>query len=137
MTEIPGYIYWLTRTTFIFWAICLLVVALLPNYRPIAFGLIAGSAVSYVNTKYLARKVRLITEAAANGEKKKRGLGFSQRAAVSVAAVILAVKFPQWFEMYALAGSLVFAPFALIVIGFVLSRHAERNSANERGEKNA
>lgn len=139
MNEIPSYIYWLTRTTFGFLALCFLSVAILPDYRSIAFGLIVGSAVSFVNTKYLARKVQKMTDEAASGTGKRfKGLGFAQRAAFSIGAVILAVEFPHVFEIHALAGSLVFAPFALVVIGFILSRREKKlDSDNERGEKNA
>lgn len=137
MNEIPSYIYWLTRTTFVFLALCFLAVAFLPQSRPIAFGMIVGSAVSYINTKYLAKKVSMMTEAAATGRRGPKGLGFAQRAAISIGAVVLAIEFPHLFEIHALAGSLVFAPFVLIVIGYFLSRHERDNSDNERGEKNA
>lgn len=139
MNEIPSYIYWLTRTTFVFLAFCFIAVALLPDYRPISFGLIVGTAVSFVNTKYLARKVQKMTDEAASGTGKRfKGLGFAQRAAISIGGVILAIEFPHLFEIHALAGSLVFAPFALVVIGFFLSRHQSKlESADERGEKNA
>ncbi|WP_458121086.1 ATP synthase subunit I [Paenibacillus sp. Z6-24] len=139
MNEIPSYICWLTRTTFVFLAFCFLAVALLPEYRSIFFGIIVGSMVSFVNTKYLARKVQKMTDEAASGTGKRfKGLGFAQRAAISIGGVILAIEFPHLFEIHSLAGSLVFAPFALIIIGFFLSRHESKlNSANERGEKNA
>ncbi|MNR48831.1 hypothetical protein D3C85_1681180 [compost metagenome] len=49
-------------------------------------------------------------------------MGFGVRAALSILAVMLALKAPGYFNVIAVAGSLVLAQFLILFIGFRFSR---------------
>ncbi len=85
-------------------------------------GIALGSAVSWINAVYLGRKVRQVLDAAVNGGSKRLNMGFLTRTALAVLAVFAAMKFPQHLNVYAVAGSLVFAQFFLLFIGIRFSR---------------
>ncbi|CAM2929590.1 ATP synthase subunit I [Paenibacillus sediminis] len=123
MNELSKYRRVLTMLTLYFLALCFLVAAFLPSYRSIALGLILGSSVSLINVIYLGYRVRKVTEAVASGKAGKRsGLGFGVRAALSILVVFVAMKKPEYFNVIAVAGSLVLAQFLILFIGFGFSR---------------
>lgn len=105
-----------------FLSLCLVGSALLPNLQSILLGLALGAAVSWINAVYLGRKVRRVLDAAAAGEKKRINMGFLTRAATAVLAVFVAMRYPDTFNLYAVVGSLAFAQFYLLFIGFKSSR---------------
>ncbi|MGZ7445658.1 ATP synthase subunit I [Paenibacillus sp. TH7-28] len=112
----------LTAGTLGFLALCFLGGALLPSLQSIMLGIALGAAVSWINAYYLGRKVRRLADAAAAGEPKRINMGFLTRTATAVLAVIAAMKYPQYLNVYAVAGSLVFAQFYLLIIGIKYSR---------------
>ncbi|MNU86012.1 ATP synthase I chain [compost metagenome] len=123
MNELTKYRRVLTMLTLYFLALCLLVAAFLPSYRSVALGLILGSSVSFINILYLGYKVKKVTEAVASNKAGNRsGMGFGVRAALSILAVMLALKAPGYFNVIAVAGSLVLAQFLILFIGFRFSR---------------
>ena len=124
MNELSKYQLIVIRVVLFFAAFCLLISVFLPAYRLVANGLILGSAVSCFNVLYMARKIRRVADMAATvmQEKRKRiGLGFGMRLLTSIVAIIIALKFPQYFNKVAVAASLVFAQFLLQIIGTVFS----------------
>ncbi|MCK8488229.1 ATP synthase subunit I [Paenibacillus sp. MBLB2552] len=125
MDELSKYSRALTAGTLGFLALCFLGGALLPEYQSIMLGIALGSAVSWINAVYLSRKVRQVLDAAVNGGSKRLNMGFLTRAALAVLAVFAAMKFPQHLNVYAVAGSLVFAQFLLLFIGIRFSRKPE------------
>lgn len=125
MDELSKYQRALTVGTLVFLMLCFLGGALLPKYQSIFLGIALGSAVSSINAVYLGRKVRQVSEAALNGGSKRLNLGFLTRVALAVLAVFAAIKNPQFLNMYAVAGGLVFAQFYLLFIGIRFSRKPE------------
>lgn len=112
----------LTAGTLGFLTLCFLGGALLPDYQSIMLGMALGAAVSWINAYYLGRKVRHVLDAAVNGGSKRLNMGFLTRAALAVLAVFTAMELPQYFNVYAVAGSLVFAQFLLLFLGIRFSR---------------
>ncbi|MBS5912432.1 ATP synthase subunit I [Paenibacillus macerans] len=112
----------LTAGTLGFLALCFLGGALLPGLQSIMLGMALGAAVSWINAYYLGRKVRRLGDAAAAGEAKRINMGFLTRTATAVLAVFAAMKYPQHLNVYAVAGSLVFAQLYLLIIGIKYSR---------------
>lgn len=114
----------LTAGTLGFLALCFLGGAFLPGLQSIMLGMALGAAVSWINAYYLGRKVRRVADAAAAGESKRINMGFLTRTATAVLAVLAAMKYPQYLNLYAVAGSLVFAQFYLLFIGIKYSRNS-------------
>ncbi|MBP2001822.1 ATP synthase protein I [Paenibacillus shirakamiensis] len=123
MSELPKYRKVLTMLTLYFVALCLLLAALMPSYRSVPQGLILGSVVSWINAYYLGYKVMKVTDAAASGQSARRmGMGFGVRAALSILAVMMTVKLPMYFNVFAVVGSLVLAQFLILFIGIRFSK---------------
>lgn len=108
-----------------FLALCFIGGAILPQYQSIMLGIALGAAVSWLNAYYLSRKVQQVLDAAVTGTSKRLNMGFLTRAALAVLAVFAAMKYPEYFNLYAVAGSLVFAQFFLLFIGIRFSRKEE------------
>lgn len=125
MDELSKYRRALTVGTLVFLMLCFLGGALLQEYQSIFLGVALGSAVSTVNALYLGRKVQQVSDAALNGSSKRLNLGFLTRTALAILAVFAAMKNPQFLNMYAVAGGLVFAQFYLLFTGIRLSRKQE------------
>ncbi|CAH0118087.1 MULTISPECIES: ATP synthase subunit I [unclassified Paenibacillus] len=83
----------LIRITCFFLAFCLLLWIVLPEYRSLILGVIAGTSVSAFNSIHLAIRTRMFTEAALEG--KRKHTGFAVRAAMSVLVVLAAYKLEQ------------------------------------------
>lgn len=140
MNELSRYRIVLLRVVLFFIALCLVAAALLPSHRAIAQGLILGSAVSCFNVLHMASRVGKITDAAekvAGGTKleKRVGIGFSLRLLTSVIAVMIPLKFPQYFNVIAVVGSLVFAHFLLQILGMMFSIKEEKQTAKEKAKQ--
>ncbi|MGQ8873543.1 ATP synthase subunit I [Paenibacillus sp. TSA_86.1] len=105
--------------------ICFLAAAFMPRVETIALGLALGTGISWINAFYLGYKVRKMSDEAAEGNLKRVNLGFLTRAALAVLGIFLSMRFPQYFNTYAVAGGLVIAQFSLLIIGIIYSRRAE------------
>ncbi|MNI48397.1 ATP synthase I chain [compost metagenome] len=122
MDELSKYSRALTVGTLGFLTLCFLGGALLPEYQSIALGMALGGGVSWFNAYYLGRKVRQVSEAALAGNSKRFNMGFLTRTAMAVLSVYVAMKYPQLFNLYAVAGSLAFAQLFLLFVGIRFSR---------------
>ncbi|MNM61572.1 ATP synthase I chain [compost metagenome] len=122
MDELSKYSRALTVGTLGFLMLCFLGGALLPEYQSIALGMALGGGVSWFNAYYLGRKVRQVSEAAVAGQMKRLNMGFLTRTAMAVLSVYVAMKYPQHFNLYAVAGSLAFAQLFLLFVGIRFSR---------------
>ncbi|CAH1195553.1 MULTISPECIES: ATP synthase subunit I [Paenibacillus] len=125
MSELTRLRKWMTVCVMTILMICFLIAALFPDIQTIAVGLALGVGISWINASYLGRKVRIMSEDAAGGNLKRVNLGFLTRAALAVLGVFLAMRYPQYFNTYAVVGGLVFAQFSLLFIGIILSRNTE------------
>lgn len=61
-------------------------------------GLTLGALISLINTIYTARKVIRLGDVAVSGENRKVSLGFATRLAMSLLAVMIAIRFPDIFD---------------------------------------
>lgn len=151
MSELPKYMRWLTRVTYTMLAIGAVWMLIAPHHHPVLLGIIFGVSISCMSAYYLAYRVRKITDAAAEGRKFRGGLGFSWRAIAAIGALVVAIEFPHEVNLQALLGSLVVAPFILLIFGIVFNLKGSREEtarfeamrqekarlAEERGEKDA
>ncbi|WMT40710.1 ATP synthase subunit I [Paenibacillus sp. D2_2] len=125
MDELSKYRRALTIGTLILLTLCFLGGALLPEHQSILLGLALGAGVSWLNSYYLGRKVRQVSEAAVSGGSKRLSMGFLTRAALAILAVYAALKNPQYLNVYAVAGGLVFAQLYLLIVGIRFSRKSQ------------
>lgn len=123
MDDLNSYVKHVTRFTLVFMSICLLVWALFPSIRIYAAGLILGTAVSLLNTRYLSVKIMQMSELVIQRERKRFNLGFLTRAAIALLTVMLALKWDQVDLVSTIAG-LIFTQLATILVGiFLLSKN--------------
>lgn len=105
------------RYTFIILFIFLLGV-FTPYYQFFA-GLLIGGAVSLLNTYYTARKINRMGEIASQLGEDFQGrymsTGMSTRVATSVLIVLLAMKFPEYFNLYTTIFGLFIAQLISVV----------------------
>ncbi|WP_458124336.1 ATP synthase subunit I [Paenibacillus sp. Z3-2] len=102
--------------------VCFLTAAFMPRLETIALGLALGAAISLINAIYLGYKVKKVADGAAEGNLKRVNLGFLTRAALAVLGIFISMRYPQYFNIYAVAGGLVIAQFSLLIIGIIKSR---------------
>lgn len=100
-------------------AVCLVIAELVPGHRAVFYGVILGSSVSCLNVLHTGYRVRRVTQNVTEG-RKGSGFGFGVRIATSVLAVVLALKFPRYFDEIAVCASLVVGQFLLFIISFAL-----------------
>ena len=109
---------------------CLILWALLPEWKPIMQGLMVGLAASTFNAILMKRRVGLITEAAMTEGSKRKGLGFGNRIATVLLVAMLAYRYPDTLNMpAALSGSMVM-PFVLLAVAIV---HTLKENSNGKG----
>jgi len=94
---------------------CLILWAVIPEWKPVMMGLVVGLAASALNAFLLRRRVSMITQAALEEGSRKRGLGFGNRIAMVLLVAMLAYRYPETLNMpAALSGSMVM-PFVILV----------------------
>lgn len=86
-------------------------------YQAIFAGLILGSCFSYVNLWLLMRRMRRFDQAITNG-KKVRSLGSLSRMATAAIAVIIALKYEQYFYMISVVWGLM-TTYIVIMIDYL------------------
>lgn len=125
MSELTRYRRWMTASVMYVLMICFLTAAFVPRLETIALGLALGAGISWINAFYLGYKVRKMSDDAAEGNLKRVNLGFLTRAALAVLGIYVSMRFPHFFNTYAVAGGLVIAQFSLLIIGIIMSRKTE------------
>ncbi|MBC5635635.1 ATP synthase subunit I [Ornithinibacillus sp. BX22] len=94
-------------------------------YLRIFLGLLLGSAISFYNLYLLQKKTIEFTEAVAK-KQKARGLGTISRFAAAALAVIIALRYEEYFNMIAVIIGLM-TSYLVIMIDFIMNKN--KNSA--------
>ncbi|MBS3679246.1 ATP synthase subunit I [Ornithinibacillus massiliensis] len=94
-------------------------------YLRIFLGLLLGSAISFYNLYLLQKKTIEFTEAVAK-KQKARGLGTISRFAAAALAVIIALRYEEYFNMIAVIIGLM-TSYLVIMIDFIINKN--KNSA--------
>ncbi|MEN2465331.1 ATP synthase subunit I [Ornithinibacillus sp. FSL M8-0202] len=94
-------------------------------YLRIFLGLLLGSAISFYNLYLLQKKTIEFTEAVAK-KQKTRGLGTISRFAAAALAVIIALRYEEYFNMIAVIIGLM-TSYLVIMIDFIMNKN--KNSA--------
>lgn len=114
------------RSTLFFVAACLLLWAAVPDYRPIAAGLILGAAASLVNAFLLKRRIELLGQMSMQSGRRPMGLGMASRLATVLLAVLIAMRFSEHFALPAVVAACFYVQFAIFFVG--LLRHWKRSN---------
>ncbi|WP_102026428.1 ATP synthase subunit I [Salirhabdus sp. Marseille-P4669] len=99
-------------------------------YQNVFLGLILGSSISFFNLWVLQRKINQVGHAAANNV-AARAIGTFSRLAGAALAVIIALRYPQYFHMIAVVIGLM-TIYIVIMIDFIL--HHKDTYPRKRGE---
>ncbi|MBB6447177.1 ATP synthase subunit I [Bacillus benzoevorans] len=89
------------------------------DYQTIFLGLILGTAISLFNLWNLARRTEKFGEAVVKGGRKKRSLGMFTRMAASIAGVIIAMEFPEYFHVLSVVIGLMAAYIVIMIDSFL------------------
>ena len=116
MNDLSAHMRTVFRLACVFYAICLLLWAFVPSYQAQAAGLLLGSVVSLVNAQLLMAKINQISKMAAEHTGKRVNIGFVSRAAMSLIAVMISLKFPQ-FDLICTIIGLFFVQMATLLMG--------------------
>lgn len=111
-------------------AICMVLWAVLPVYRPLFAGLVLGGSVGSLNLAYLGRKVRIVGEmAAAQAVGKRLNLGFLTRASLAALAAILAAR----SEHISLPGTVIglFGGYLVTLLLFIVLKQEESRNVGK------
>lgn len=121
MTDMGSIVNMITRVAFGLMSVSLLVWAFAPEYRAISLGLFLGMAVGLVNIRYLALKVRQVTESVGQGKRGKMSLGFLTRLCFGLLVIMVAVRFEEHVSLAAAIAGLLLMPVLLIPVSIALS----------------
>ncbi|GIO26858.1 ATP synthase subunit I [Ornithinibacillus bavariensis] len=92
-------------------------------YMRIFLGLLLGSTISFYNLYLLQKKTIEFTEAVAKKE-KARGIGTISRLAAVALAVIIALRYEEYFQMIAVIIGLM-TSYIVIMIDFILFKNKD------------
>lgn len=105
-------------------------------YREIFSGLILGTSISFFNLWLLQVKVDRVGQAAeqyqSQEKKKKQTLGSVSRLAMAALAVLIALRYPQYFHLPFVVVGLM-TSYIVMIIDFAL--HQKEKTTGKRGEK--
>jgi len=88
------------------------------GYQTIFAGLILGTAISTFNVWLLMKKSQQVGASAAGG-KPSRSIGTASRYAAAVLAVIIALEYPQYINVYTTVLGLVTANVVIVIDYFI------------------
>jgi ATP synthase protein I len=88
------------------------------SYKDVFLGLILGSSISFYNLWLLQRKINHVGQAAAKNT-TARAIGTFSRFAGAALAVVIALRYPQYFHMIAVVIGLI-TIYIVIMIDFAL-----------------
>ncbi|MEN2767294.1 ATP synthase subunit I [Ornithinibacillus xuwenensis] len=92
-------------------------------YLSIFLGLLLGSTISFYNLYLLQKKISEFTEAIAK-KQKARGLGTISRFAAAALAVIIALRYEEYFNMIAVIIGLM-TSYLVIMIDFMMYKNKD------------
>ena len=99
------------------------------GYQTIFAGLILGTAISTFNVWLLMKKSQQVGASAAGG-KPSRSIGTASRYAAAVLAVIIALEYPQYINIYTTVLGLVTANVVIVIDYFIHKSNV--NNGEER-----
>ncbi|MCT1901173.1 ATP synthase subunit I [Oceanobacillus sojae] len=113
------------RKWMLYWlAILVLCAGFLP-YTRIFLGLILGSSISLYNLWLLQYKSEKLGKTIAAGEKARTGLGTFSRMAAAVLAVVVAIRFEEYFHLYAVIFGIV-SSYLMMAVDVIVYQIAMR-----------
>jgi ATP synthase protein I len=95
------------------------------SYKTIFLSLILGTCFSFLNLWMLVRKTESFDKAIAKG-KKVRSLGSLQRMATAAIAVIIALRYPQYFQIIYLVLGLMTSYIVIMIDYFYHALHVHK-----------
>jgi len=95
------------------------------DYRAIFAGLILGTLLGTFNLWLLARKARQVGEAAAGG-RQARSIGSASRYASAILGAMIAIKYPEYFNVIFTVLGLVTA-YVVMIIDFFIHKSNDNN----------
>jgi ATP synthase protein I len=131
MNEFSAHLKTVQNVFFFFLSFCLVVWAIFTDYRPYSAGLILGSAVSMINARYLAWKIRKLSDRVIaappeQGVPRTTGIGFLTRAAIAALAGLIAFRYPQHVALPTTIVGYFFAQLATIVLGILSTKRSTK-----------
>ncbi|TDF93553.1 ATP synthase subunit I [Paenibacillus piri] len=131
MNDLSAHLKTVQNVFLFFLSFCLAVWAIFVDYRPYLAGLMLGSAASMINARYLAWKIRKLSEkviAAPSEQKPPRqaGIGFLTRAAIAGLAGLVAVRYPQHVALATTVAGYFFAQLATLVLGIISIKRSNK-----------
>ncbi|HEX7058153.1 MAG TPA: ATP synthase subunit I [Bacilli bacterium] len=118
MDEFSAHLKAVSKVSLVFLGICLLGWFAVPRYHSYFAGLLLGAAASWINSMYLALKIRLAADAVLRKTGKKVNIGFVPRAAISLLAVLVSLEAEDIAFSTTLAG-LFFTQLVTLLLGII------------------
>jgi len=125
MDEFSAHLKTVQNVFYFFLSFCLVLWAVFVEFRPYAAGVMLGACASMINAKYLAWKIRKLSDkviAVAADEQKgpyRGNIGFLTRGAIAALAGIAAVRYPQYFSLPTTIAGYFFVQLATLVLGII------------------
>ncbi|MCZ8514820.1 ATP synthase subunit I [Paenibacillus filicis] len=126
MDDFSGHLKTVQRIAIFFLSFCFMGWALAVNARPLFAGLILGTAVSWMNARYLAWKIGQLTTAVLEKSGRKINMGFITRAATSLLAVVIAYRFQEHVALSTTLAGLFFVQLATLLLGIFSNLRARK-----------
>jgi len=120
MTDMSSIVNTVTRVAFLLMSASLFIWAFAPQHRPVSLGFLLGVLTGLINIRYLALKIRQITESVANRQRRRLSLGFVTRLCLGLLVIMVAVKFDE-VSLGATIAGLFIMPVLLIPVSILLS----------------
>jgi len=111
-----------TRAALLFSACCLLVWAVVPEWRTVAAGLVLGLAASLSNAFLLRRRVDWMGKVVTELGPRKMGLGLAGRLATILLVVMVAKKYPEQFSLPTTLIACFLMPFVTLAYAYFLNK---------------
>ncbi|MFN0224578.1 ATP synthase subunit I [Paenibacillus sp. KR2-11] len=128
MDEFSAHLKTVQNIFLFFLSFCLVGWALLEGYRPYVAGVMLGSAVSMINARYLAWKIRKVTGSDGDEQPpaRKANMGFMTRAAIATLAGIVAIRYPEHVSLPTTVAGYFFTQLVTLVLGIISIRKANK-----------
>ena len=104
---------------------CIVAWVIVPEGRTVAAGLILGILASMLNALMLKRRIDRLEQVFKEGRPRRVGIGMGARFATVLLAALLALRFPDNFNLPVAVLSSFYVQFAVLVTAFM---HNLRNS---------
>ncbi|UUZ82579.1 ATP synthase subunit I [Paenibacillus sp. P26] len=126
MDDFSGHLKTVQRITIFFLSFCFMGWAVAPGARNLFAGLILGTAVSWINARYLAWKIEQLTKAVLEDSGRKINMGFITRAAMALLAVVIAYRFREHVALSTTLAGLFFVQLATLLLGIFSNLRARK-----------